>query len=171
MRIVTLFAIPLIVVVMSFGQVGLLPNEDFTFKATSDGAKTQTEQRQLLLRATRTNVDVRGSAIISARNCLALYRDGQYAFEVQDQGMGAVTKVGRVFEGTISEPALQQIAAVIDSKEFRDLTTPLLDAGKARHHLEMLGLEIQRENGPQQLHFIDSDGQSSFTPSATVLND
>ena len=134
------------------------------------GAKAQNEERRLLFKATRTTVDVRGSTVKSGRTCLALYRNGQYVLETHDQGLGPIKKVGHVFEGVVSDSELHEIVATIDSKELRDIATPYVE-NQSHRHLEMLGLGIPRESGEQKLHFVDSDGQSSFTPSASAIDD
>lgn len=66
---------------------------------------------------------------------------------------------------------LKDIPALVDSKEFRELLTPHVESGKSHRHLEMLGVEIKREDGEQKLHFINSEGQTTFTPSASAIDD
>jgi len=132
-------------------------------------ANAQTDKEQLFFRATRGNVDVRGSSV--ERNCVALYRDGQYLFEAQNKGLGPVTQVGRVVEGRVTDSELQEMVALVDSKEFRDLGNSPSESGQARYHLEMLAVEIQRDSGLQHVHFVDYDGKSSFTPTAKRLSD
>ncbi|HTD23630.1 MAG TPA: hypothetical protein VK738_13315 [Terriglobales bacterium] len=93
--------------------------------------------------------------------CIEVYKDGRFHLERINGPAGS----GRneVYEGTLSEPQMNELRSIIGEKSFEDLHS-LPNAWALRTGGQSLDAEVQREDQIQRFALVD-DGQHSL-PSA-----